>query len=31
MKPKHIVRAIAKLERASYRLADDVVVLNQWR
>lgn len=31
MKPKHIVRAIAKLERANYPVAKDVVILNQWR
>lgn len=31
MRPKHIVTAIAKLERASYPIAGAVVVLNQWR
>jgi predicted nuclease of predicted toxin-antitoxin system len=31
MRPKHIVKAIAKLERASYPVTNDVVILNQWR
>ena len=31
MRPKHIVKAIANLERASYPVANDVVILNQWR
>jgi hypothetical protein len=31
MRPKHILAAIAKLERASFPIAGDVVVLNHWR
>jgi predicted nuclease of predicted toxin-antitoxin system len=31
MKSKHIVAAIAKLERSGLQLTDQVVVLNHWR
>jgi predicted nuclease of predicted toxin-antitoxin system len=31
MKPKHIVRAISKLQKACYQLTNSIVVLNQWR
>jgi predicted nuclease of predicted toxin-antitoxin system len=31
MKPGHIVRALAKLERSGLPLRDQVIVLNQWR
>ena len=31
MRPRHIVTAIAKLEKAAYPIAGEVVVLNQWR
>ncbi len=31
MKPKHIVGAIGKLERAGYDPANAVVILDQWR
>ncbi|HMF14312.1 MAG TPA: DUF5615 family PIN-like protein [Gemmataceae bacterium] len=31
MRPKHILTAIGKLERAKVPIAGEVVVLNQWR
>jgi predicted nuclease of predicted toxin-antitoxin system len=31
MKPRHIVAAIAKLERSGLPLRDQIIVLNQWR
>jgi predicted nuclease of predicted toxin-antitoxin system len=31
MKPKHIISAIAKLERAAVALVNQVVILNHWR
>jgi hypothetical protein len=31
MKPKHIVRALANLEQAGVPVADQLIVLNQWR
>jgi hypothetical protein len=31
MKPAHIVRALAKLDRARVPIADELIILNHWR
>lgn len=31
MRPRHIVAAVAKLERSGLPLRDQIIVLNQWR